>query len=63
MGFSLALKRAGASSELHVYVGAGHGFGLRESNKAASFHMDRPLPRLARQATETLSPLTGCFDA
>ncbi len=31
----LALKRAGASAELHVYAGAGHGFGLRESNQAA----------------------------
>ncbi|MGH9660660.1 MAG: alpha/beta hydrolase, partial [Bryobacteraceae bacterium] len=30
----LALKRAGASAELHVYGGAGHGFGLRASNRA-----------------------------
>jgi acetyl esterase/lipase len=26
----LALKRAGASAELHVYAGVGHGFGLRD---------------------------------
>ncbi len=31
----LALKRAGASAELHVYAGVGHGFGLRESNRGA----------------------------
>ena len=31
----LALKRAGASAELHVYAGAGHGFGMRESNRSA----------------------------
>jgi endo-1,4-beta-xylanase len=30
----LALKRAGVSAELHVFAGAGHGFGLRESNRA-----------------------------
>lgn len=29
----LALKRAGASAELHVYAGVGHGFGMRESNR------------------------------
>lgn len=29
----LALKRAGVSTELHVYAGIGHGFGIRESNK------------------------------
>jgi endo-1,4-beta-xylanase len=29
----LALKRAGASAELHVYAGVGHGFGMRESTK------------------------------
>jgi acetyl esterase/lipase len=28
----LALKRAGVSTELHVYAGVGHGFGVRESN-------------------------------
>lgn len=27
-----ALKRAGVSTELHVYAGVGHGFGVRESN-------------------------------
>ncbi|MFN3326146.1 MAG: alpha/beta hydrolase [Bryobacteraceae bacterium] len=27
----LALKRAGASAELHVYAGVGHGFGYREA--------------------------------
>ena len=27
----LALKQAGASAELHVYAGVGHGFGLRET--------------------------------
>ncbi len=31
----LALKRAGVSAELHVYAGAGHGFGLRAANKGA----------------------------
>ena len=31
----LAFKKAGASAELHVYTGTGHGFGLRESNKGA----------------------------
>ena len=28
----LALKRAGVSTELRVYAGVGHGFGVRESN-------------------------------
>jgi acetyl esterase/lipase len=28
----LALRRAGASAELHIYDGVGHGFGLRSSN-------------------------------
>jgi acetyl esterase/lipase len=31
----LALKRVGVSAELHVYAGAGHGFGLRKSNGTA----------------------------
>ena len=31
----LALKRAGASAELHVYAGVGHGFGMREPTKGA----------------------------
>ncbi|MBI3209327.1 MAG: alpha/beta hydrolase [Candidatus Solibacter usitatus] len=31
----LALKRAGASAELHVYSGTGHGFGMRETMKGA----------------------------
>jgi len=31
----LALKRAGASAELHVYSGVGHGFGVRDSNRSA----------------------------
>ena len=31
----LALKRAGASAELHVLTGAGHGFGMRDSNPPA----------------------------
>jgi acetyl esterase/lipase len=31
----LALKKAGASAELHVYAGVGHGFGLRPSLKGA----------------------------
>jgi len=31
----LALKRAGAPAELHVYSGVGHGFGLRERNRGA----------------------------
>jgi endo-1,4-beta-xylanase len=29
----LTMKRAGASAELHVYAGVGHGFGLRERTK------------------------------
>jgi len=29
----LAMKRAGASAELHVLAGVGHGFGLRPTNK------------------------------
>jgi endo-1,4-beta-xylanase len=29
----LAIKKAGASAELHVYAGIGHGFGVRESNQ------------------------------
>ncbi|MBS1829032.1 MAG: alpha/beta hydrolase [Acidobacteria bacterium] len=29
----LAMKRAGASAELHVYAGVGHGFGMRPSLK------------------------------
>jgi acetyl esterase/lipase len=31
----LALKRVGASAELHVYAGVGHGFGIRQNNGAA----------------------------
>ncbi len=31
--FYLKTKRAGASAELHIYAGAGHGFGVRESNQ------------------------------
>jgi acetyl esterase/lipase len=30
--FYLALRRAGAHAELHIYDGVGHGFGLRASN-------------------------------
>jgi acetyl esterase/lipase len=29
----LAMKKAGASAELHVYAGVGHGFGLRDTLK------------------------------
>jgi acetyl esterase/lipase len=29
----LAMKKAGAIAELHVYTGVGHGFGVRESTK------------------------------
>jgi acetyl esterase/lipase len=29
----LALQRAGVSTELHIFAGAGHGFGIRESNQ------------------------------
>jgi acetyl esterase/lipase len=29
----LALKRAGASAELHLYTGVGHGFGLRDRTR------------------------------
>jgi endo-1,4-beta-xylanase len=31
--FYLRTKRAGASAELHMYAGAGHGFGVRDTNK------------------------------
>ena len=31
--FYLKTKRAGASAELHMYAGAGHGFGVREANR------------------------------
>jgi acetyl esterase/lipase len=31
----LTMKRAGASAELHVYAGVGHGFGLRDRTKGA----------------------------
>ncbi len=30
----LLFKRAGVPAELHLYAGAGHGFGVRESNKS-----------------------------
>jgi acetyl esterase/lipase len=29
----LAMKKAGASAELHVFSGVGHGFGVRDTNK------------------------------
>lgn len=32
----LAFKQAGASAELHVYSGTGHGFGVRETNHTPS---------------------------
>jgi acetyl esterase/lipase len=32
--FYLKCKRAGASAELHMYAGAGHGFGVRETNRS-----------------------------
>lgn len=31
----LALKKAGAVAELHVYTGVGHGFGVRSTTKGA----------------------------
>jgi acetyl esterase/lipase len=31
----LSIKQAGGSAELHVFAGAGHGFGLRETTKGA----------------------------
>jgi endo-1,4-beta-xylanase len=31
--FYLKCKRAGVSAELHMYAGAGHGFGVRDTNK------------------------------
>ncbi len=34
--FYLKCKRAGVSAELHIYAGAGHGFGLRDTNKSPS---------------------------
>lgn len=33
--FYLALKKAGAIAELHVYTGVGHGFGVRSTTKGA----------------------------
>lgn len=32
----LKYKKAGVPAELHIYAGAGHGFGMRTSNKSAS---------------------------
>jgi len=32
--FYLKCKRAGALAELHIYAGAGHGFGVRETNRS-----------------------------
>ena len=32
--FYLKCKRAGMSAELHVYAGAGHGFGVRDTDKS-----------------------------
>ena len=32
----LKFKRAGVPAELHIYSGAGHGFGVRDSNKGAA---------------------------
>src|SRR5262245_9306289 len=34
--FYLKCKRAGALAELHMYAGAGHGFGVRDTNKSPS---------------------------
>lgn len=34
--FYLKCKRAGVSAELHMYAGAGHGFGVRDTNKGPS---------------------------
>jgi acetyl esterase/lipase len=34
--FYLKCKRAGVSAELHMYAGAGHGFGVRETNTSPS---------------------------
>jgi acetyl esterase/lipase len=31
----LEMKKAGASAELHVYAGVGHGFGLRDRTRGA----------------------------
>lgn len=33
--FYLAMRRAGAQAELHVYAGAGHGFGMRAGNSGS----------------------------
>ena len=32
--FYLKCKRAGVRAELHLYAGAGHGFGVRDSNQS-----------------------------
>jgi endo-1,4-beta-xylanase len=32
----LRFKRAGVPAELHIYAGAGHGFGVRDTNKSPS---------------------------
>jgi endo-1,4-beta-xylanase len=34
--FFVKCKKAGMDAELHIYAGAGHGFGVRESNKTPS---------------------------
>jgi dipeptidyl aminopeptidase/acylaminoacyl peptidase len=33
---SLALKRAGIATEMHIYGGGGHGFGLRDTGSASA---------------------------
>jgi endo-1,4-beta-xylanase len=47
--YSLALRKAGVSSELHVYAKAPHGFGFREEKK------DRPVTSWLRRFEEFLS--------
>ncbi len=45
----LALKRAGASAELHIYASGGHGFGVRKSDYPCSTWTDRCLDWLRNQ--------------
>jgi dipeptidyl aminopeptidase/acylaminoacyl peptidase len=34
--FYLALKKAGVNSEMHIYSGGGHGFGVKSTDKTSA---------------------------
>jgi acetyl esterase/lipase len=52
----LALRRAGVTSELHIYADGGHGFGVRKSSKPCSTWPERCVAWLRNQGL--LSPST-----